>query len=493
MPNNLQDADDLWALRASNTVGVSSTALARALRFDASYFAGETGRVHTIISASEGGGTVLGSVARVVMLSGFSIDWIRAKNWDFGKGMYPASAITELSPDPSLYISPEADPNVVNFEVKRGWIAITRSGTVGNVGLIYKNLDGNFLSNDAIRVIPHEKDELGLLYAFLSSDYGRVLLQDFTYGSVIGHIKTFQVESIPVPAVSEEAHKKLGDLTVCVLELRDEATELLREAQKRVVSVNGLPELGPRDNTREDFELCHEIEAIVVSSGTIADNFGNGSEFRLDARYYNPTVQLSVRNLKACRAELRTVGELSERIILASRFKRNYVKPQYGTPFLSGKNIVQIRPDLKYLAHSQVREMPELIIERGWTLITCSGTIGRTCFVWHNYENYAASQHILRVAPDSKMIDPGYLYAFLSSPYGYEQIVRHRHGSVIDEITDRQTEKVLVPRPTRDEQEQIGDLVRSAYEKRAEAIRSEDEAQEILMNELTKASTLEGD
>jgi restriction endonuclease S subunit len=109
------------------------------------------------------------------------------------------------------------------------------------------------------------------------------------------------------------------------------------------------------------------------------------------------------------------------------------------------------------------------------------------CFVWKNYENYAASQHILRVIPAETKIDAGYLYAFLSSEYGYQQILRYRHGSVIDEITDKQIDHVLVACPSRKEQEVIGDLVRGAYDKRAEAIRLEDEAQTILMNELTKA------
>ena len=81
-------------------------------------------------------------------------------------------------------------------------------------------------------------------------------------------------------------------------------------------------------------------------------------------------------------------------------------------------------------------------------------------------------------------IDPGYLYAFLSSDYGYLQVIRYRHGSVIDEITDKQIKKVLIPVPSENEQRYIGDFVRSAYDKRAEAIRLEDEAQGILMDAL---------
>jgi len=100
-------------------------------------------------------------------------------------------------------------------------------------------------------------------------------------------------------------------------------------------------------------------------------------------------------------------------------------------------------------------------------------------------EEFAGSEHILRVIPDESAIDPGYLYAFLSSRYGFEQVLRYRRGSVIEEVTDTQIDHVLIPLPSRKEQVAIGDRVREAYERRAEAIRLEDDAQAILMKELT--------
>ena len=122
-----------------------------------------------------------------------------------------------------------------------------------------------------------------------------------------------------------------------------------------------------------------------------------------------------------------------------------------------------------------------MLVKCGWILVTRSGTIGRTCFVWKNFENYAASEHILRVLPDDAKVDPGYLYAFLSSEYGYEQIIRFRYGSVIDEITEEQLKKVVVAIPSLTQQQEIGDRVRLAYDKRAEALRLEDEAQRMLI------------
>jgi hypothetical protein len=79
----------------------------------------------------------------------------------------------------------------------------------------------------------------------------------------------------------------------------------------------------------------------------------------------------------------------------------------------------------------------------------------------------------------------------LSSAFGYEQIVRFRYGSVIDEITDEQLKKVIVPLAEPRKQKEVGDAVRLAFEKRAEALKLEDEAQQIIMREINRKAAKE--
>ena len=267
-------------------------------------------------------------------------------------------------------------------------------------------------------------------------------------------------------------------------------TTCLTPREAELLRANGLDEL--REPKAAAFDPLGQPECLVVDAKTVRAAKGDGSEYRLDAPFHNPIAQLAITSIKKSWSEVKTVADLTERVFMGPRFKRNYVEATHGVPFLSGKNIVQRRPNLKYLSKIQMADMQGLLIKRNWTLVTCSGTLGRTCFVWKNYEDHAASQHILRVVPDESEIDPGYLYAFLSCRYGYEQILRYRHGSVIDEVTDTQIGQVLVPRPSRKDQIAIGDKIRGACEKRAEAIRFEDEAQAILMNELNKAQGIKG-
>jgi len=126
-----------------------------------------------------------------------------------------------------------------------------------------------------------------------------------------------------------------------------------------------------------------------------------------------------------------------------------------------------------------------MLVKRNWILISRSGTLGRTVFVYNNYEDFAASEHLIRVLPNENIIDGGYLYAFLSSDYGYHQLLRYKHGAVIDEITEDQISQTIIPLSDLILQREIGDLVRMANDYRAEAIQLEDEAQKILNEALT--------
>jgi type I restriction enzyme S subunit len=395
------------------------------------------------------------------------------------------SELAEYHSPQATHVSLVADPRLSAWEIKEGNIVVSRSGRVGETYWVNRRLDG-VLVGDSFRVAPRVAEDRFFIYAVLASSFARGYLSGSAYGSVVEHASLDQLRSFPVPSIGSKARSEISRLVCDAVAARDRSYDLLEDAQERCLSSNGLRELD--DPVMESFDKTGRTETVIVSSGEMAQSNGEGSEYRLDAHYYNPSARLAVKKLRKQCPNLKPVREISEQVIMGPRFKRNYVESDHGTPFLSGKNIVQIRPtDLKHLSNTQTEDLDELLVKRNWILVTCSGTLGRTCFVWHNFEDYAASQHILRVVPDEAKIDAGYLYAFLSSSYGYHQILKYRHGSVIDEITDTQMERVLVPRPSPKEQRAIGDKVRVAYEKRAEALRLEDKAQSILMRELTPA------
>ncbi len=407
-----------------------------------------------------------------------------------GVPFYTSSALFQSDLKPSHYLSPVMK-NLETYRIHVGQILMARSGDVsggimGSIMMVGKQLDQSTTSDHVIRFTPEPSVvNPAYLCAYLMSDFCRNDLVRNASGSVIPAIRPAALKDIEIPILSTELQRQVGESIIFANENKETSRVLLSKAIENVRIANHLKEL-----TEDSVRLLDpegKIQTILITSRDIIRNNHSGSEYRLDAHFYNPMAQLAIENIKKAKTEVKTIENVTERVFMCNRFKRTYVDNDHGVPFLSGKNIIQIRPtDLKYVSVSETKGIDELKLQQGWTLITRSGTLGRTCLVWKNYENYTATEHIIRVIPNGNQVDPGYLYAFLSSQYGKLQILRSRHGSVIDEITGKQIGKVLIPMPSEDEQKQIGDQVRSAYEKRAEAIRLEDEAQEILMKALTQ-------
>ncbi|MBU0527093.1 restriction endonuclease subunit S [Candidatus Micrarchaeota archaeon] len=196
--------------------------------------------------------------------------------------------------------------------------------------------------------------------------------------------------------------------------------------------------------------------------------------------YHIPLIDAIIDQLELSRLELVPVSDerVSNQVILPGRFKRIYVTDADGILFLGGKNIQQFDPpDPKYLSKKGHKERitRELTIHQNMILITCSGTVGRVVLAPEHFEGIATSQHIIRIVP-SEQINPGYLYAFLASDYGYQLIIRNKYGSVVDEIDDHQVSTIPIPLPDKETMDKIGNLVLEANDKLTQAYYLEKEA-----------------
>lgn len=152
------------------------------------------------------------------------------------------------------------------------------------------------------------------------------------------------------------------------------------------------------------------------------------------------------------------------------RFPRIYVDdPAYGVPFLGSTDILAADlTNLSLLSKKQVADYPELVIGEGWTLITCSGTIGRMAYSRPDMKGLAGSQHFMRVIPNQERILPGYLYAYLSSPYGVPLIISGTYGAVIQHIEPQHIADLPVPRLGEAIERQAHELVNEAAQLRTD-------------------------
>lgn len=417
----------------------------------------------------------LSELASVIGFGPFKRYYI--ENPAHGIPLISSSEMMEANPSCEGYISKLLHKNYEKYLVEKGWILVSCSGTIGNVTIVDNRLKGFAVSQHALRVIPKEERLRGYLYIYLSSEIGQNEVKGKKSGAVIDEIYEADLLRLSIPVIDDKAIDSINSLIDKTILLREQANDLLNEASRLVYEYNRLP---PLDIANADFyDSDHKIQTRILKSSSI---FG---EYRLDAHFYNPVAELAIRNIVSNSESNKLLNEVATPTYMGSRASRNYVEKGFGVQFLSGKNIVQIRPtDPKYLSKQETGNLEELLLQKGWILITRSGTLGRTVLVWNNYENVAASEHLIRVIPKNNEIDSGYLFAFLSSDYGYHQLVKFKHGAVIDEITEDQIGETVIPIPKSPQRKVIGDKVRLAYEKRAEAIHLEDEAQEILKRSL---------
>jgi type I restriction enzyme S subunit len=167
------------------------------------------------------------------------------------------------------------------------------------------------------------------------------------------------------------------------------------------------------------------------------------------------------------------------------RFPRIYVEDAaHGVPFLGSTDILSAElSGLAFLSNKQVRSNQALLIDEGWTLITCSGTIGRMAFSRADMKNMAGSQHFMRVVADRKKTWPGYLYAYLRSRFGLPLVVSGTYGSIIQSIEPHHIADLPVPRLASIEEE-AHELIQSAADLRTQANREISDQVNVLEEEI---------
>ncbi len=402
---------------------------------------------------------------------------VYAKNPENGTPFLTASEMLQFRPTSAEYLANNTSA-VEICRVQQGWLLITRSGTVGRCVIVGERLAKFAITDDAIRV-QAKNVPLGYLYAYLSSWMGQVLISKDQYGSAIKHLEPHHLAGVPVPLLPEEIQAEIHAEIMRAYALRDEANALLDEADELLHEKLGLPRFDeslvpylpppamPRLPANRP-EMPHP-KAFTIRALEIEDRF--------DASFHVPVAKTTIALLGKSNYQPVQLGRITADIIVAPRFKRIYVPKEYGIPFLQGSHLPQMRPyDLKYLSRTKQKRIERWIIRAGWVLVTCSGTIGRVGLVSSYMDRWAASQHLLRIIPNNEQGHPGYIAAFLMTPYGQHQLTAKIYGGVVDELTEEDTRAVWIPNAPLEIQAQIGERVVKAFELKDEASAVEESA-----------------
>lgn len=204
-------------------------------------------------------------------------------------------------------------------------------------------------------------------------------------------------------------------------------------------------------------------------------------QFRFDASYHLSEGEEVKRLINASPYRLLKVSDASKDIFIGNRAKRVYVKKRsHGTPFLSSSDILQADlENVKIASNKYTPNIEQMKLQKGWTLISRSGTIGNCAFANAKHAQKLASEDVIRLVPNN-ILREGVVYAYLASKYGHSLLTQGTFGAVIQHIEPDFVGSLPIPDFPKAFQKEVDDLIQESARLREEATEVLDKAKAVL-------------
>ncbi len=363
-------------------------------------------------------------------------------------------------PESGRFLSRGRTADYDSYLLREGMLVVACSGrNLGPLAYVGRKL-AQFSMTDIMRVVAQDRGSAFYLLAYLLTPTGQALIRRGRTGTMVDHLGTDDLESIPVVWLGDEGRAHVGGAMRRAEALLDEGRLALDDLEGDLHSRLGLDLPVPeRVYMESSGARCWEVHSSTLGG-------------RLDAEFHSPRV-------RACRAVLERLGaerlDVAARLRQLGRYKRYYVDRDHGCPILSGRQLLQLRPvNLKYISRRSFRRPEDFVIREGWTLVTCDGraeeALGSPAYIHSVWDRWMADNHSIRAEP-RQHVRPGYLYLALRSPYVQAQLKARAAGSVVDALDPQTIADVLLPMPAQEDRDQLGAQAEDAWEKIARAVR----------------------
>lgn len=198
-------------------------------------------------------------------------------------------------------------------------------------------------------------------------------------------------------------------------------------------------------------------EAYFLTSRRAID----GETLSLNPVRYLPKYEGSRRRVLALGEQegwtVERLGQIAQ-VFNGPRFKRPYAdKGVRSGPnivrYFTGNAVTQtLGENVKYLdlakaKAAQLKMIDKLYLKRGMILITDSGTVGRVVYATSYLDGAVGTNNLIRVVVEDEALR-GYVYHFLQSRLGQDQLKRSVYGAIVDHIEPPHVKDVVVPLPT---------------------------------------------
>ena len=430
------------------------------MRLDGSFQLSDGLEVRKLVSRSPYGTTEIKDVTSDIYCPGiFKRNYVKSGIPFLGGG-----DIQKQDLDSGKYLRKKNTPNYEILQIKKGWSLVTCGGTIGDAVFANNLLAKCWVSQHVMRVIPKNIKE-GMLYAYLASKYGKLLLTTNTYGSVIPTLNAGNIANLPIPRFQESFQREIDDLVQEAAKLRENASNALEYAIGYFDTLFLMPFKESCLGKVSSKEILTSINKRFEASFHISE--GKDIDKYIKEHY-----------------EWKSLGEVCSNISRPDIFKRYYVKK--GITFLGGADIFLATPDSeKRLSPKKTANIEALMIKEGTILLPRSGTIGNVAWAHAGHAQKLASEDVIRITPND-ILRAGYVYAFLASKYGKKLIQRYIFGSVIQHVEPPHLKLIPVPIIDKKVMDDIHDKVMVYSSAMGKAIEYERKAITMVEQEIEK-------
>ena len=429
-------------------------------RLDGSYHLSEAQIVKKRISSSPYPLLNLGNVTERIW---HASRWKRVyvDNHKTGITLLGSSAMLKGDLSHEKLVSKKYTDDIPDKILQEGWILISCSGTIGNCAFTNAQHAGKLASQHVIRLKPNNILGAGLIYAYLASKYGYVMLTQGTSGSVIQHIEPENVEVIPIPNFPDSFKSEINQLIQDSSKLRDEAMYELEVADKLLKEKAGLRTLTP-----EDYDYFGQHSATRKPS-CFTRRSNEISSRSINAFNYSQRLERLRESLPDSRP-LRNIL-LNNTTFSTSSFPRIEVKKGKGVMLINQSDAFDTIINGKWISTRNVNLTN--LVSYGEVIVAGVGTLGenetfcRVLFANEDLKGQLISGEFIRMKTTSD-IPSGFLYAWLNSDYGFRLIRGTQAGTKLCRPIPEVFLGIPVPILAEEDMKEIDRMVRDAHTKR---------------------------
>lgn len=308
------------------------------------------------------------------------------------------------------------------------------------------------------------------------------MLTQGTSGSVIQHIEPENVSVIPIPKFPDDFQKEVDERIQQSAKLREEAADELADAERMLKEKAGL-----RDLTPEDYDYFGQRNDRRKPSCFIRKSNEVGS---ISFTAFNHSKRMeSTRELISCPAKPLKGILIGNQTFSTGSFPRVEVRAPHGIMLINQSDIFDTIVKGKHISLRNVSTSN--MVEYGEVMIAGVGTLGenetfcRTIFANEDIVGQLVSGEFIRMKTN-KDVPSGYLYAWLSSDYGFRLIRSFQAGTKLCRPIPKLLLELPVPILSDVDMNEIDRMVREAHTKRHKANCLELEAIKMVEDKIDK-------